>query len=221
MRTTLAARVRGLIADPNNPSSLSSRARQRRWAEFVHRFPSLSEMNVLDLGGTPEFWRSAPMRPASVTTVNLLPAETDETWIDHLVGDACEFSTHSARQYDLVVSNSVIEHVGGHEMRKRMAAVVHESAAAFWVQTPYRYFPIEPHWLAPGWQFLPPAGRAAVLSHWPFCHAGRIGDREEALRVVLTTELLGLSEMRLLFPDSEIWRERTAGLTKSIVAVRS
>jgi hypothetical protein len=187
----------------------------------MRRFPSLPEMRVLDLGGRPAFWRALPHRPAAVTTVNLEPAEADELWIEHVVGDACAFPVTGSLRYDLVVSNSLLEHVGGYEQRRRLAEVVHESAPAHWVQTPYRYFPIEPHWLAPGWQFLPPAGRAAVLCHWPFCHGGRPRDRTSALRIVLTTELVGHAEMGLLFPSSDIWCERVAGLTKSIVAVRN
>jgi hypothetical protein len=221
MNAMLAARARRLLSDSSNPRSLSSRARHRRWAELMRRFPSLPEMRVLDLGGRPAFWRAVSHRPAAVTTVNLEPAEADEPWIDHVVGDACAHPVTGSLRYDLVVSNSLLEHVGGYEQRRRLAEVIHKSAPAHWVQTPNRYFPIEPHWLAPGWQFLPPAGRAAVLRHWPFCHGGRPRDRTSALRIVLTTELVGRAEMRLLFPGSEIWCERVVGLTKSIVAVRT
>jgi hypothetical protein len=221
MNEMSAAKARRLFTDSSNPRSLSSRARQRRWAELMRRFPSLPEMRVLDLGGTPAFWRTVPHRPAAVTTVNLMPFEVGELWIDHEVEDACKFQVGGSLRYDLVVSNSLLEHVGGHEQRRRLAEVIHESAPVHWVQTPYRYFPIEPHWLAPGWQFLPPAGRAAVLCYWPFCHGGRPRDRASALRIVLTTELIGRAEMRLLFPHSDIWGERVAGLTKSIVAVRN
>jgi hypothetical protein len=221
MNKMLVAGARRLLSDSSNPRSLAARARHRRWAELLRRFPSLLEMRVLDLGGMPAFWRVVPQRPASVTTVNLRPSKADELWLDHVVGDACEFRVAGSRRYDLVVSNSVLEHVGGHEQRRRLAEVIHESAPAHWIQTPYRYFPIEPHWLAPGWQFLPPAGRATVLYHWPFCHGGRPRDRASALRIVLSTELVGRAEMRLLFPSSEIWCERVAGLTKSIVAVRN
>ena len=38
---------------------------------------------------------------------------------------------------------------------------------------------------------------------------------------MMWTELIGISEMREYFPDSTIVHERVAGLTKSIIAVRS
>ncbi|MFZ2116226.1 MAG: class I SAM-dependent methyltransferase [Pseudonocardiaceae bacterium] len=168
MKEMLAARARRLLAHSSDPRSLASCARHRRGAELTRRFPSLPEMRGLDLGGTPAFWRAVPHRPAAVTTVNLEPSDADELWIDHVVGDACEFHVVGSPRYDLVVSNSLLEHVGGHEQRRRLAEAVHDSAPAHWVQTPYRYFPIEPRWLAPGWQFLPPAAQATILCHWPF-----------------------------------------------------
>ena len=57
-------------------------------------------------------------------------------------------------------------------------------------------------------------------AHEPLSH-GRPGTRQEALDAVLATELVSVSELSLLFPSSEIWRERFVGLTKSLVAVRS
>ena len=60
-----------------------------------------------------------------------------------------------------------------------------------WVQTPYRYFPIEPRWLLP----LSPAmpwGRAALAD-------------------VLDVELLSATERRYNFEDSKILWGRVAG----------
>jgi hypothetical protein len=180
----------------------------------------LPEYRVLDLGGLPEFWKLAPTRPTHVTTINLEPAETDESWLRHLVDDACAPTSIEGERFDLVVSNSLIEHVGGHARRRELAQVVHAYADRHWVQTPYRYFPIEPHWACPAMQFLPVPVRAAAVRHWPFGHARTTG-HDESISAVLWVELLSETEMRLLFPRSEIWRERAAGITKSIVAVRS
>lgn len=211
--------LRAALCDPRHPGSLAARARARRAAELLRRFPDLPRMRVLDLGGTPEFWTGAAVRPYAVTTVNLVPAAAaPPPWITHVVGDACVPGT-LGDGYDLVVSNSLLEHVGGHARRRMLAEVVHACAPRHWVQTPYRYFPLEPHWLAPGWQFLPPAARAGVLRRWPYSHV-RPATRHDALREVLGTELVTGAEMRWLFPGSDIWRERVAGLTKSLVAVR-
>jgi hypothetical protein len=100
----------------------------------------------------------------------------------------------------------------------RFAAAVHELAARHWVQTPYRYFPVEPHWLFPGFQFLPLIVKAEVSRHWPLVHT-RSASREEGLRAAIAVELLSWTEMCLYFPGSQIQPERMAGLVKSLIAV--
>lgn len=87
------------------------------------------------------------------------------------------------------------------------------------MQTPYRYFPIEPHWFFPGFQFLPVRARREVAMRWPL-HPGRRDDPVAALDEVLDIELLSKTEMRRYFPGSELVVERFAGLPKSLVAVR-
>ena len=129
-------------------------------------------MTVIDLGGTTKSWLRAPIRPASVHVVNLDPPSPDvPDWIRADQADACRLPAHiSASSYDLVYSNSVIEHVGGHAQRVRFADAVRGLASRHWIQTPYRYFPVEPHWLFPGFQFLPLALRAEVARRWPLAH---------------------------------------------------
>jgi hypothetical protein len=200
--------------------SLGGRRRARRWRWLVQTFPDLDQMSVIDLGGTVSTWLRAPVRARHVHVVNLSapPAEVPE-WAEVERGDACALPAHIAnRRYDLVFSNSVIEHVGGHERRLRFAESVHALADAHWVQTPYRYFPIEPHWLAPGLQFLPVAMRASVAHRWPLAYTpGR--PKQAVLRTVLWTELLDRTQMRHYFPDSVLRSERVIGLTKSLIAV--
>ncbi|OBK44545.1 class I SAM-dependent methyltransferase [Mycobacterium sp. 1081908.1] len=213
--------LRDTATDVNSGRSLSGRARARRWQHFNSCFPSVSEMRVLDLGGTPESWRLAPVRPRSVVTVNLAPAESEDPNIVAVQGDACELPNSVARdRFDLVFSNSLLEHVGGHVQRQRLADNIHSLADRHWVQTPYRYFPIEPHWLFPGIQWLPYEARVQVSMHWNRGHI-RTHSREAAQDQVDEIELIGISQMRRYFPSSVVWYERFAGLVKSLVAIRN
>jgi hypothetical protein len=217
----IASQIHHALGDPAEGKSLSSRRREVRFQELVRRFPRLRDMRVLDLGGTPDFWRSVPVRPAFVTTMNLDEYRPAESWLEHVVGDACvESSLDSCSgRYDLVVSNSLIEHVGGFQRRQDLAEIVMSTAPRYWVQTPDRYFPIEPHYIAPGFQFLPPGVRAAAVQHWPLAHE-RVRTRQEALAQVLMIDLIGANELSFLFPAADIWHERYCGLSKSIVAVK-
>jgi len=201
--------------------SIGARFRLRRWALFEQVFPTISAMSVLDLGGTVEAWERAPVRPDHVHVVNL-DDETAEApnWISVERGDACELAPDFAgRGFDLVFSNSVLEHVGGYHRRGQFAAVIRRSATRYWVQTPYRYFPLEPHFLFPGFQFLPVTARAGIAEHWPLSHT-RTAGRKSAVRNVLATELVGRTEMAYYFPDSTIHSERIGGITKSLIAIK-
>ncbi|MGK5521859.1 methyltransferase domain-containing protein [Micromonospora sp. URMC 107] len=202
--------------------SWSARQRRRRADWLAQTFPDLEKMHVIDLGGRLGTWTRADVRPARVHVVNLErpPADVPE-WAEIDRADACDLPARiTARRYDLVFSNSVLEHVGGHERRLRFADAVRGLGDRHWVQTPYRYFPIEPHWIAPGMQFLPVRLRTALARRWPLGHKPT-RTHEAAIHQVLWTELLDRSQMRHYFPDSRILVERVAGLPKSLIAVRA
>jgi hypothetical protein len=188
---------------------------------LFERFPRLGDMRVLDLGGTPWSWEYAPARPQRIVTLNLEPLPGPD-WVESMVGDACAPPPEvEGQEFDFVYSNSVIEHVGGHWRRSGFADVVRRVAPHHWIQTPARSFPLEPHWLFPGFQYLPVGARAAIAKRWRFGHMGADATSEQdGVASVLSVELVSVPEMRLLFPDSELVRERVIGLTKSLVAVR-
>jgi hypothetical protein len=212
--------VRNRLVDAQG--SIGGRWRSRRWEWFAKTFTDIESMSVMDLGGTAEAWRRAPVRPASLHIVNL-ELETAEApdWVRIDTADACNLPAHiSSGRYDLVFSNSVIEHVGGHSQRQRFADAIHTLAERHWVQTPYRYFPIEPHWLFPGFQFLPLAARAGISRHWPLAHSAASG-RKESVQQAMGVELLSRTEMSFYFPDSIISSERILGIAKSLVAIKA
>ena len=215
----MARPLRHLIADPEEQRSIGTHLRAKRWQIFGRQFPDISQMRVLDLGGTAKHWETSPFRPASVVVVNLLPETSDVDWITPVQGDACAVpDAVRAQSFDLAYSNSLIEHLGGHARRASFADDVRSFAPRHWVQTPYRYFPIEPHWLFPGLQFMPANLRAKAIQVWPLSPAKPRG--RAALTDVLEVDLVSVTEMRYYFPDSTLLRERIAGLTKSLIAVR-
>jgi hypothetical protein len=215
-------KFRSLLADPERPGSMANRARTARWQRLLDTFPDLADMSVLDLGGTTWYWSTAPVRPASLTLLNPPGWAPDVLpWAEVVPGDACGPPPEiRARRFDLVYSNSTLEHVGGHYRRQQFAEVTRTQAPQAWVQTPYRYFPVEPHFLIPGFQQLPLSIRVRLATVWPLTPStfptDRIAIRDELMEV----ELLSVTEMRSYFPDAQIMYERAAGLIKSIIAVR-
>lgn len=207
--------------DGYHAASLPGRARARRWRLLVDLFPEIAEMRVLDLGGTPSFWESVAPRPKSVVILNLLALPSGISWVEPLVGDACDPPTELTRQeFDFVFSNSVLEHVGGYDRRRQMAMTIQDFKLPYWIQTPNRHFPIEPHWVFPFAQFLPTSCQAALGRWWPLSYV-RAASWQEATETALGIELVDRAELMELFPEADILAELFGGMSKSLIAVHT
>ena len=212
------SRTRGFFVGADD--SLAEQTRRRRWALIRAHIPDFESLRVLDLGGTGTWWARAPLRPRHVTAINLFEADRQHPDVTMIEGDALDAAELIAgREFDLVFSNSLIEHLGGHLPRRAFADLVAGLAPRYVVQTPWRYFPVEPHWVFPAFQFLPFRARSYLAPRWPLGHT-RGWEPDAAANEVMCTDLLSASEMRAYFPDAEIVWERVAGVRKSMLAIR-
>jgi hypothetical protein len=209
-------------ADDQRDASLSHRLRARRFREFEAAALALPRpIRILDIGGTTEFWENrgwADWEDMRITLVNLEPVPRHRENITPTVGDATDLSRFADNTFDLVFSNSVIEHLFTFENQRLMAREVRRLAPAYWVQTPNYWFPIEPHFLAPGWQWLPEELRVAILRRRAVGWNGRCPDPAKARSVVGQHRLMRRSELHQLFPQATIMPERVGGLVKSWTA---
>ncbi len=211
------------LADNTNQNSLASRLRRRRFAFFRSLLDSLPRpVRVLDVGGTADYWRAMGVKDATdyeVTLFNLEHPGEAEGFVS-LVGDARDMSQFARGAFDVVYSNSVIEHVGSLADQLRMAREIRRVGVRYFVQTPNRYFPIEPHFLFPCYQFLPDAVRARLLRSFRLGWMRREPDFLKAYLAVTSIRLLTKTELKLLFPDGQLYAERLFGLSKSFVTFR-
>jgi chorismate-pyruvate lyase len=86
------------------------------------------------------------------------------------------------------------------------------------VQTPNRYFMIEPHFLLPWFQFLPRTLQRLILTRTSLSRRFRRISEHEATVLIDEIRLLTKREFRSLFPQSQIYAERLLGMTKSYTA---
>lgn len=174
-------------------------------------------LSVLDLGGQPHIWASIPQR-LDITIVNLDGiADTDHEShhnIRYLVGDACALVGVDDRPYDLVFSNSVIEHVGDADKRKAFAAEVKRRGLPYWVQTPSVFFPIEPHCGMPLWWLYPKALKRRFIERWRVT-------LPVWTEMVEGTTVVSKRELAQLFGDARIETERFCGWPKSYIAMHA
>jgi len=217
-------RVRFLrrLVDPRDSGSFANRLRERRFERFralVARIPG--PIRILDVGGTPGFWqlrgRELP-GPPSVVCLNLEEQVSDDPTISTVVGDAVHMPQFEDQSFDVVFSNAVIEHVETLENQARMASEIRRVGQRYFVMTPNRGFPLEPHFLFPGFQFLPMCARVALLRRMNLGWYAREPDPIQAEKRVRLIRLMSEREFRQVFPDATIHRERLLGLTKSFTA---
>ena len=195
--------------------------RARRWALLRDQVCWDGVDHVVDLGGTAAFWRDCPddLRPRRVTCVNLAgdPGRIvlGASLITVLRGDATD-PPIDPTEADLVVSNSVIEHVGDQAAVRRFAAVVRANPA-YVVQTPNRWFVVEPHLALPLHFALPRRARIEVVRVWDRGPVRRT--RAAATARVDGIRLLDARALARLFPEATVHRERGLGHTRSLVAI--
>lgn len=211
------------------PGSSGNRFRANRFRLFWSLVETIraekGQCTILDVGGTSEFWRAhCPDLPSNVHVVlaNLshVHGPADHPNIADVIADACSMPQFADNEFDIVHSNSVIEHVGLWQNIAAMAAEIQRVAPRHFVQTPNYWFPIEPHARYPLFQFLPEPWRASLLMKKSRGFWQRANDIGDATRRHQSANLLTYEQMRFLFPDSQIRREMVGPLTKSLIAIR-
>ena len=183
-------------------------------------------VNVLDIGGSLIFWLSIPKSTREKCKIHLInlseayeglpPAEESlrET-ATLLVGDARDLSRFADGSFDLVICNSVIEHVGSWLDMRTAANEARRVGLRGWIQVPAFEFPIEQHFLLPfvHWFSDPLQIRLLRLLHREF----RRLPLDEQYMSVFHVRPLTRGQLASLFPGTEI-RSEWLLLPKSHVA---
>jgi len=193
--------------------------RSRRMRDFLELFSVTSQTRVLDVGGNFRTWSSLPL-PVDVTMVNISVENLGSAEGRCVIGDGRElpFATNA---FDIVFSNSVIEHLGSLEGQKRFASEIRRVGRYYYVQTPNRWFFMEPHLITPFIHFLPRKMQRRLLrngSTWGLIVRPTPEQCDDFLKEI---RLLSKAEMKALFSDGMILEEKVAGMTKSIMAVKT
>ncbi len=209
-----------LIADNRNRNSVATKLRRKRAAFLMSLLAPLQRpIRILDVGGTEQYWKMVDVAEDEIH-ISLLNLEAIETSLPNCLsisGDARQLKFED-RSFDVVFSNSVIEHVGSYQDQERMASEVRRVGRRYFVQTPNKYFPIEPHFLFPFFQFLPSSVRVWLLRNFNLGWFPKTSDEAKAREIVESIRLLNRREFVQLFPGAMIYKEKFFGLTKSFIA---
>ncbi len=196
--------------------------RVKRMRVFEERIAPQPDENILDVGGHPDTWsRKITARKIIIINTYPLPAAPSPNRIESLVGDGCSLE-YKEGAFDIVFSNSVIEHVGSFDQQQKFAREVRRVGRRLWIQTPAQECPLEPHYLAPFVHWLPPSYSQKLL-RWFTPWGWMTKPSPEAVAAAIqNTQLLTRNQFAKLFPDCEIYTEKLFFiLPKSYIAIRA
>lgn len=209
------------IADNRDQRSLASQLRRKRFAFFQSLLSRLDRpIHILDVGGTESYWQIMGLDGDDgvfVTLLNLTQENVTMPTMSTVVGDARKIQADDS-SYDIVFSNSVIEHVGTYQDQMQMAGEVRRIGKRYFIQTPNKYFPLEPHFLFPFFQFLPLKIQIFLLQTFTLGWFEKTPDANKAREIVESIRLLSREEFVALFPQASIYEEKVFGITKSFIA---
>ncbi len=218
--------------------ALRRRARKKRAQVFRASFDMTRTTKILDLGSEDGTSIAATLEGVPISPDRVHIADIDPEMVKRgherfgYIPVAIPESGRlpfDDRFFDIIYCSSVIEHVtvpkehvwqikSGVEFRRAaekqqaaFAVEVRRLAKRYFVQTPNKWFPIESHTWLPFVGYLPRNWQLRVLS---------VSNRFWVKRTNPDWHLLTISDMRRLFPDAAITRERFFGLTKSIMATK-
>jgi SAM-dependent methyltransferase len=210
------------------------RSHERRAALFVELMQPAPGASVLDLGGGDGSFAARIARRCDVAVTVADIAETRRSARERFGFDEVALAPEEAlpfddRAFDIVLCNSVIEHVTlpkhdclelrlserawrdrAYERQCAFAAEILRVGRGFFVQTPHPAFPIDAHTWLPLTNLLPHEAMRRLVPVLDRFWVKKCG--------VADWHLLGVARMEKLFPRARIMIERWAGLPKSIIA---
>lgn len=217
----------------------SKRAREKRAFMFRKEFLINENTKLLDLGSETGSNIHAVLQGTSFRPQNIYIADIDSSFIKKgattygfvpvLISESKQLPFDDGF-FDIVYCSSVIEHVtvpkeqvwslfSGKEFKnkslnrqKEFANEIRRLGKQYFVQTPYKHFPIESHSWLPFIGWLP---RKVLIPTLKFTNAFWVKKTSP------DWYLLNRNEMSSLFPDANIVSEKSLGLTKSIMAIKN
>jgi SAM-dependent methyltransferase len=197
------------------------RFRHRRWELFLRLMQPQLQTRILDVGGYATNWEHVQVS-SPITFVNTdYPAgwQVQSERFTSVVGSGCSLPFPD-KSFDIVYSNSVIEHVGSREDQRQFAAEINRVGKRVFVQTPNRWFFLEPHFLAPFVHFFPWPIAKWALPRFSIRGVARKGDNKDLRALAEELRFVTRGELKQFFPGCELIPERWLGMTKSFVVIR-
>ena len=211
-----------LFVNHKSPGSFVNKMRKKRFvkiqAEIEKLISQKGNIKILDIGGEIDYWKNIGWQNNNCT-IYLLNLKTVEKpnllpGFYHVTGNALDLP-YQFGEFDLIFSNSVIEHLGSKENQLQFAESVKQLCNHYIIQTPSVWFPVEPHSLLPFFQFIPHSIRAYLIMWFDINYFTKATTYDDAVTVSKSTIMFTKKRFTKLFPEATIEIERLLGIPKS------
>jgi hypothetical protein len=188
-------------------------------------------LRIVDIGGTVEFWEKwwevTDADGIHVTLINTHEVDiscrgqaSQHDFIADVRKDATTLTTSDLQHYDVIFSNSFLEHLKTWSDQRSLAENIISSKTPYFIQVPNKHSPIDPHHpFVPFFALYPKWVRARLVTISSF---GNPGQKAPSLAAAYEWQdgytPLGVAEMQKLFPNATFKIERPLGIPMSIIA---
>jgi hypothetical protein len=199
----------------------------RRWIAGMPR-----PLRVIDLGGAAQMWRrwgiteEDGLQIVLANTHRLDPTHRGEAspgaFVSSIEIDVLDLEPSAYADYDVVFSNSMVEHLPSRDAQARLAARIVASGKPYFIQVPNKHCIVDPHFPHPFAAFFaswPPALQMRAIQWHPLGTRRRATSRDEAVRRIETYHPLAKRDLAALFPQARIETEWNLGLPMSLIAI--
>lgn len=194
--------------------------RKKRGVFIKKLYPEIKDLKICDIGGSVHYWEKLclDIKFDNIKIYNVSDTETNSlnersaSNIRVLIYDGITIPEVD-NAFDLVVCNSVIEHVPI-ELRMNLIKEMRRVSKRLYLQTPAYEFFLEPHFVMPFVHWLPRKIGFFLIKMSPW----RMMSRPSASTIhnyFWGTKLLSFGDIKTLMPQCEIYKETIFGVTKS------
>lgn len=198
--------------------NIQEKSREKKFRLFMETFNPTKKTKILDIGpGQGTFLEKLYPFKQNITCIEISQRNIDKfkknnPGIKIIKGDArgMKFKDSS---FDIIFSNAVIEHVGDFEKQKDFADEIRRVGKSFFITTPNKFFPYEPHYRLPLFQFLP-----KIIQKW-LSNVFPLGNYPKGCWEDIN--LVSSSGLKKLFPKSKIIRQRISIYPETLIAIKN
>jgi hypothetical protein len=206
--------------------------RSRTFYTFLEHYDR-KPIRLIDLGGTASFWQrwSIPDDGSLLITLinnhhidkEAIGYDNSLPFIKEINGDVTTLTASDYSAYDVIFSNSMIEHLDSFEKQKLLCQNIENSGLPYFIQVPNKKSIIDPHFphpLVPFFAMYPKNVQARLLTIYGF-NGGRSKSHAESINRMKYYNPISKKMFEELLPSGLLVTESFLGVSQSLIKIRS